>query len=380
MKTLQRCLARGVAVALALSMPGTHLGAGTPGQSSLDDSAGSLVRLLDVARSPSGAGVVAVLRRQASAKNLELGALLLEGSDDAGGRWVSLGSPGPCPVAAVGMTDEAAVVGCIRAGSLLVFSYRLEGGQQSTFAIPGVRQRPALGRGPDGGLYLSWLEDGASSMLWVQELDRQGERSGPPWSIGLGRGAARDLELLATARGDLHALWSTSASGHGDSSEEILRGCDLLAARAAGAGECSVAVTRPEEKVLSWWSSACSGAACWVLWFDGALRVRSLDLAAYTARDPVVVEARPGGAIRLPQLAATETGALAVWNESDASGDMGGWELRAQWIDSRADSAAVLASTDRPQDSSRVRVAGSKADVLVAWTSENGTVAHMFLR
>lgn len=366
--------------AMTLALAGTGLSAEARDEGSRKDSARSPVVLLDVARSPSGAGVVAVLRRPAAAKSLEVGALLLAGPADTVGRWVGLGSPGPCLAAGVGMTDEAAVVGCIRAGSLHAFTYRLEDGRQSTFALPGVRQRPALGRGPNGGLYLAWLEDGASSTLWVQELDRRGDRSGTPWSIGLGRGAPRDLALLATGRGELHALWSESASGRGDSSEKILRGCDLLAARAAGAGECSVAVTRPEEKVLSWWSSACSGAACWVLWFDGALRVRSLDLAAYTARDPVVVEARPGGAIRLPQLAATETGALAVWNESDASGDMGGWELRAQGIDSRADSAAVLANTDRPQDSSRVRVAGSKADVLVAWTSENGTVAHMFLR
>lgn len=367
--------------AMTLALAGAGLSAEVRGEGPPKDSARTLEVLLDVARSPSGAGLVAVLRRPAEAKGLEVGALLLAGPDDTVGRWVRLGSPGPCLAAGVGMTDEAAVVGCIRAGSLQVFSYRLESGQQSSWAIPGVRQRPALGRGPDGGLFLAWLEEEAgSARLQVQALDRHGDRSGTPWSIGLGRTAPRDLSLLATERGDLHALWSESASGGGDSPQKSLRGCDLVAARAAGAGECSVAAMRPEERVPSWWSSACSGAACWVLWFDGALRVRSLDLQAYPAREPVVVEARPGGTVRLPTLAATQTGAVAVWNDSLGSGAGGSWELRAQGVGSRADAVTVLAKSDRPQDSPRVRAAGANADVLVAWIAESGTVAHRFLR
>ena len=75
-------------------------------------------------------------------------------------------------------------------GSLHVFAYRFQNGEQSAWAIPEVRQRPALARGPDGGLYLTWLEAEASSaILWVQTLDRLGERSGAPWSVGLGRNA-----------------------------------------------------------------------------------------------------------------------------------------------------------------------------------------------
>lgn len=157
--------------ATTLALAGAGLCAEARGEGSPKDFARSQEVLLDVARSPSGAGLVAVLRRPAAAKGLEVGALLLGGPDDTAGRLFALGSPGPCLAAGVGMADEAAVVGCIRAGELRAQGV---GSRADAATVLEKSDRPqdssrAKAAGANADVLVSWTsEDGTAAHRFLR--------------------------------------------------------------------------------------------------------------------------------------------------------------------------------------------------------------------
>jgi len=379
MNLLLRPQGRCAATIVAVGLLAGNLGAESQTQSEPGVQVGHLALLLGVARGPAGSAFMASLSRPDSSAEFRIGGLLLESPDDRKGQWLDFGTAKPGGVASVALTEEAAIVAVARvgAGKVEVLSYELRSGHVDSWEMPGIRSRPAFARRPEGGLYLAWLDpEGASSTLWLQSLDPRGKRVGPATSVGLGRGAPGELSLLSTRGGKLYVVWSEPVNGRDDSSGKALWACDLSAQERRIERDCPVPVTHGEERALGRFSAECALDSCWVLWFDGAVRLRLLDFDREMATEPPVVTASSGRAIRLPTFGVSQTGVLVVWNESVENR---GWELRAKWVDTRNGGAAALASSARPWDSPWLEAAGGASDVLVAWIDDEHMLRHRFV-